>query len=167
MPKKVPCLFCPKDFDNIEDVIHHMELDHLGIESETLADATPARETKKQLGDYLKPENKGIGLECPRCFEMFDNIEQIIEHGIKEHDRELDPEFIKSLQNMIRDHPKDQPICERCHKSYLGIITTKINDKVQPVCFNCYEEYFGTNALARITMGTPDDMILKMRTPIS
>lgn len=34
------------------------------------------------------------------------------------------------------------------------------------VCFNCYEDYFGANALARLTIGTNEDMIKKMRVPI-
>jgi len=58
------------------------------------------------------------------------------------------------------------PICERCNRKFVGVIFTKINEKVTNVCFNCYENYFGKNALRRLTIGTSDDMIKKMREPI-
>ena len=160
---KLLCLFCEKLYENAEDLLHHMELDHTGMNSQTLQEATAARETKKQLGDYLDIEKKGVGVECPICFEMFNGVENLITHGKKAHNKELDPQFTKKLSELIQNNPDSPPICNKCNIRYLGLITTKINDKVQNLCFNCYEKYFGTNALNKVTIGTPDEMILKMK----
>jgi hypothetical protein len=167
MLKKLECLFCPKHFDNFEDLIHHLELDHVGMDPQLLQDATSARETKKQLGDYLDIKKKGVGIECPACFDMFDSIDNLVKHGEDIHNKELDPKFIETLQKMIQDNTETPPICQKCNQKYCGLITTRINNLVQNICFNCYEKYFGTNALNRLTIGTPDTMILKMRTPLS
>jgi len=164
--KKLDCLFCPKLFDTFEDLMHHLELDHVGMDSELLKEATAARETKKQLGDYVNIEKEGVGIECPTCFELFNGIEKLNEHGKKEHDKELNPKFIEKLYEMIQNTSKEPPVCTMCNEKFLGLITTKINNVVQNVCFNCYEEYFGTNALTRITIGTPDSMIMKLRIPL-
>lgn len=158
---------CPKLFDTFEDLLHHLELDHMGIEPEILTEATNARETKKQLGDYLNVTEKGVGVECPTCFDMFKGIDVLIEHARKVHNKDLDPKFKKLLDEMIKNNPDEPPLCKKCNKRYLGLITTKINNTVQNVCFNCYERYFGTNALTRITIGTPNEMIIKMRIPLS
>ena len=146
--------------------MHHLELDHVGIESELLQEATAARETKKQLGNYLDISKKGAGLECPTCFEIFNGIDELSKHGRIEHDREFDPKFLEKIRELVEITDNNPPVCTRCHRKFLGLITTKINNTVQNVCFNCYEKYFGTNALVRITIGTPDNMILKMRTPL-
>jgi hypothetical protein len=166
MPKQFECLFCPKHLDTFEDLLHHVELDHVGMDAKVLHEATSARETKKQLGNYLDIKKKGVGLECPVCFEMLNSIEKLVKHADDIHNKELDPKFIETLQKMIQENPDTPPICQRCNTHYFGLITTKINNLVQNVCFNCYEKYFGTNALNRITIGTPDSMIKKMRTPI-
>ncbi len=147
--------------------MHHLELDHVGMDPKVLQDATSARETKKQLGDYLDIKKKGVGLECPICFEMIEGIDNLVKHGEDEHNKELDPKFIETLQKMIQNNPDIPPTCQKCNKQYCGLITTRINNNVQNICFNCYEKYFGTNALNRITIGTPDSMIIKMRTPLS
>lgn len=166
MPKKLSCILCPNLFDNSEDLLHHLELEHMGIDSKTLQHATSARETKKQLGDYLDITKKGVGVECPTCFELFNGIDNLITHGKIAHNKTLDPEFIKKLKEMIQNNPDSPPICNKCNIQYLGLITTKINDIVQNICFNCYEKYFGANALSKITIGTPDTMIAKMKTPL-
>ena len=166
MSKKLDCLFCPNLFDNFEDLMHHLELDHIGIDSKLLQEATFARETKKQLGNYLDISKKGSGLECPTCFEIFKDIDEISKHGRIEHNREFDPKFLEKIKELVDNTKNNPPVCTRCHRKFLGLITTKINKTVQNVCFNCYEKYFGTNALARITIGTPDEMILKMRNPL-
>lgn len=166
MSKKLWCLFCPKLFDTTEDLMHHLELDHVGMDPKLLQDATAARDTKKQLGNYVDIKKKGVGIECPTCFETINGIEKLIDHGKKQHAKEFDPKFIEKLHEMIKSKYDEPPICTKCNEKFLGLITTKINNLVQNVCFNCYEEYFGTNALTRITIGTPNAMILKMRIPI-
>lgn len=163
----IPCLWCDKGLANFEDLTHHVLLDHKGITKEQLQSATAARETKKQLGDYLDVTKKDVGMECPECFEMFSKIDQLQKHSIKEHNRVLKPEFLAKMKDKIEslDHG-ESPICELCHKKYVGVVFTKINNKIMNVCFNCYEDYFGANALARLTIGTNEDMIKKMRTPL-
>jgi len=161
----IPCMFCDKELANFDDLIHHMLLNHKGITSEMLSNATLARETKKQLGDYLDAD--GASVECNFCFEMFSNLEKLNEHGIKEHGHQLNPEFIEKMKDTIDGAAnKEQPICERCNRKFLGVVFTKIDNKVQNVCFNCYEDYFGANALARLTIGTTDEMIAKLRKPL-
>ena len=137
MPKKFRCLFCPKLFDTFEDLMHHLELEHVGMDSQVLQDATSARETKKQLGDYLDIKKKGVGLECPACFDMFDGIDKLVKHGEDIHNKELDPKFIETLQKMIQENPDTPPTCQKCNERYFGLITTKINNAVQNICFNC------------------------------
>ena len=136
------------------------------MNAKVLDEATAARETKKQLGNYLDANKKGVGIECPQCFEMFSSVDNLLKHAKKEHDKELDPEFLKKLKDLISNNPNALPICNRCHTRYLGLITTKINKVVQNICFNCYEKYFGTNALTKVTISTPDDIIKRMRTPL-
>jgi len=166
--KMIPCLFCDnKKFPNFEDLMHHIILDHKGIDKSQLQNATLARQTKKQLGDYMDNNKKSVGLECPECFDMFSNIDILGEHAKKEHNRELKPEFLIKMRKKIETAQKNPPICERCNRAFPGVIFTKINEKIINVCFNCYEDYFGANALARLTIGTPDKMIKKMREPLS
>ena len=163
----IPCLWCDKKFAVFEDLMHHVLLDHQGIKQEQLQSATAARETKKQLGDYLDVTKKEVGLECPECFEMFSKIDQLQKHSIKEHNRVLRTEFLAKMKDKIESLDcGEPPICELCQKKYVGVIFTKINDKITNVCFNCYGDYFGANALARLTIGTNEDMIKKMRTPL-
>lgn len=143
--------------------MHHLELDHIGIDSELLQQATLARETKKQLGDYINIETKGAGFECSICFEIFDNVDKLNTHGIYAHQKEINPEFIKDLKEMNDSFQDSPPTCKRCNRKFLGLVTTRINKEIQHVCFDCYEKYFGKNALNRITIGTPDDVLKKMR----
>lgn len=165
--QNIPCLWCDKTFPVFEDLMHHVWLDHQGIKQEQLESATAARATKKQLGDYLDVTKKDVGLECPVCFEMFSKIDQLQKHSIKEHNRILLPEFLAKMKDKMEslDHG-ESPICELCHKKYVGVIFTKINNKITNVCFNCYEDYFGANALQQLTIGSNEDMIKKMRTPL-
>ncbi len=146
--------------------MHHVELEHVGMDSKVLDEATAARETNKQLGNYLDIKKKGVGLECPVCFDMLNSIDELVKHAWDSHNKELEPKFIETLQKMIQENPETPPTCHRCNTQYFGLITTKINKIVQNICFNCYEKYFGSNALNRITIGTPDEMIKKMRTPL-
>lgn len=164
--KVIPCLFCEKKLGNFEDLMHHIKLDHQGMANDLLQNGTIARQTKKQLGDYLDLDKKSVGLECPHCFELFSKLEKLDEHTKKEHDLEIRPEFIAKMREKIETPNEDPPICQRCNKAYPGVVFTKINKKVMNVCFNCYEDYFGANALARLTIGTNEDMIKKMRVPI-
>ncbi len=70
------------------------------------------------------------------------------------------------MQETIKNTSELSPICQRCNQKFLGVIFTRIDNKVQNVCLNCYEEYFGKNALSRLTIGTNEDTIQKMRVPI-
>ena len=165
----IPCMFCEKKFPNFEDILHHIHLEHQAIDSALLEKATTARDIKKQIGDNIDPNNEGIGFECPRCFDQFSGIEKLIDHSKKEHDRELKPEFIEKMKKIrdASDNGKVQPICQRCNKTFLAVVFTLIDNKVKNVCFNCYEDYFGANALARLTIGTNNDVLKKMREPIA
>ena len=146
--------------------MHHLELNHVGIDSDVLDEATAARETKKQLGNYVDDDKKGVGVECPHCFEIFSSLDNLIKHTRKQHNQELDLQCLKKLKELIANYPSTPPLCNRCHTRYLGLITTKINKVPQNICFNCYEEYFGTNALTKVTIGTPDNIIKRMKTPL-
>ena len=77
MKKSYDCILCPNKYEEFEDLIHHLQLEHVGISSKLLDESTKSRETKKQLGDYVNIEKKGVGIECPTCFEKYkDLIEQ-------------------------------------------------------------------------------------------
>jgi len=158
----IPCLFCDKELTNVEDLMHHVILEHKGIENHLLENATMARETKKQLGDYVDADQKGSSVECNHCYEMFPNIDLLNDHTKKEHHIELNPEFFDKIRNTI-ESSQDQPICWKCNRTFLGVVFTKIDNQVRNICFNCYANYYGENALARLTIGTPDEMIKKMR----
>ena len=164
--KIIPCLFCEKELANFEDLMHHIILNHKGMTNSLLENGTLARQTKKQLGDYLDENKKAVGMECPECFEIFSNIDKLQDHSRNEHAREILPEFLAKMRKKIENPNSEPPICERCKRTFPGVVFTKINNKVTNVCFNCYEDYFGVNALARLTIGTNEDMIKKMRTPI-
>jgi len=165
----IPCMFCEKDFANFDDILHHIRLEHQAIDSALLEKATRARDIKNQLGETVDPDAEGIGYECTECFEQFPSIDKLIIHGKKEHDRELKPEFIEKMKKIqdASNNGKVQPICQRCNKTFLAVVFTLIDNKVQNVCFNCYEDYFGVNALVRLTIGTNDDVLKKMREPIA
>jgi len=165
--KNIPCLMCEKKFKVFDDLMHHIELEHQGIHSEILERGTLARETKKQLGNYVDDTKKGIGMECPECFELFPDVQKINEHTKKEHQRELDPRFIKQMQKTIKDISDSPPICQRCNRKFVGVVFTRIDNKVLNVCLNCYEKYFGENALARLMIGTNEDIIEKMKKPLN
>ncbi len=96
-------------------------------------------------------------------------MEKLLAHGIKEHGREVKPEFIEKMKKTrdASDNGKVHPICQRCNKTFLAVVFTLIDNKVLNVCFNCYEDYFGANALARLTIGTNNDVLKKMREPIA
>lgn len=160
----LPCIFCEKKFPNFEDLLHHIMLDHEGIDKSHLQNATLARLTKKQLGDYLDVKKKEVGIECPECFETFSDIDKLVDHAKTEHDREIRPEFLIKMRKKMEN--TDHPVCELCNRKFVGVVFTKINEKIMNVCFNCYEDYFGINALRRLTIGTNEDMIKKMRKPL-
>lgn len=164
--KNIPCLFCEKSFAVFDDLMHHIELDHKGMHPQLLQSGTQARQTKKQLGNYVDVNKKGVGLECPECFEIFPNTEKINDHAKLEHNRELDPKFIETMQKTLTESGEEPPICQRCNLRFLGLVFTKMDNKIQNVCLNCYENYFGINALTRLTIGTNEDTLKKMRTPI-
>lgn len=166
MKKSYTCLLCPNQYDVFEDLIHHMKLEHRGISSKLLEESTKSRETKKQLGDYLDKGDERIGFECCHCYEMFSSLEKLSEHGKTAHQVQFEPKFLEKLSEIKKLHNKNPPICEKCNRSFLGLVITKMNNKVQNVCFNCYENYYGKNTLLRLTIGTPDEMVEKLKKPI-
>ncbi len=163
---KKKCLECPKEFEELEELLHHLHLEHQGISSEMLKQATAAHQTKQQLGDYVGPNDRGVGFECPHCYEMFSGLQRLSDHAREIHKVQFAPDFLEKLQNMPKLDKDNPPICEKCHQKFLGLVTTKINSKVVHVCFTCYENHYGANALLRLTIGTPDDMIEKMKKPL-
>jgi len=164
----IPCTLCEKEFVNMEDLFHHIQLNHKVIDSTLLENATVARDIKKQAGMIVHPDIEGIGFECNFCFQQFSNIEKMIAHGKKEHDREFHPDFLERIKKVTNstNNGKAHPVCHQCKKKFLGIIFARINNKIQEVCFNCYEDYFGANALTRLTIGTNEDAIKMMRKPL-
>lgn len=164
--KKYPCPLCPKSFENTEEAVHHILLEHKGISSKQLNLATEALAVKKQLGDYDDTEQKGNGFECPLCFELFSDLSRLSEHGKKIHNAEFREEFLEKLKEMPEFNPNAPPICEKCKRKFMGLIVSSIDGKVMKVCFNCYEDHYGSNMLQRLTMGTPDEMVKKMKTPL-
>ena len=161
------CLFCDNSYENFDDLMHHMEVEHVGIASHLLEKATNARETKKQLGIYLEKNNNKAGFECPHCFEIFSSLDRLQEHGQKIHNLDFNPKFLKKLESLKNFDENTRPFCESCKRRFYGLVTTRIKDEIKNVCFNCYEDFFGDNALRRLTIGTPDEAIDRMRKPLS
>ncbi len=164
---KFSCLLCPNGYDEFDDFMHHMEVEHFGISSDLLEKATNAREIKKEMGNYLDSDKEGAAFECPLCFEFFTDLEKLGEHGKIIHNREFHPEFLKKLASMHKLTKDNPPICEKCNRKFTGLVTTRMENKVQNVCFDCYEKHFGLNALRRLTIGTPDKVLDQMRKPIT
>lgn len=165
--RKVPCPLCEKEFQEFEEWKHHIELEHQGMSRELLQKATDAHQTKKELGEYVGTDKEGNAFECPHCFEMFVSLEKLQEHSKKEHNKFIDPIFLKKLQEMPHFNKDIPPQCEKCSLYFLGLVIAKINGAVKKVCFNCYAIHYGENALTRLTIGTPDETIKKMREPIN
>ncbi len=160
------CIFCPKEFDLLEDMLHHMELDHVGISSQSLDSATKARETKKQLGEYVGEGAKGVNFECPHCFEIFPSSDKVNEHRKTIHQMQFTKDAQKKLNELPAFDEKTPPECEKCKGLFCGLVICKMNGRTQSVCLNCYENYYGVNALRRLTIGTPDDILKKMKSQI-
>lgn len=161
------CKLCPKSFQNIDEITHHLYREHRGISAETLNQATTAHAIKKQLGDYLKGDKTGVGFECCHCFELFSDLVTLQNHGRKEHNVDFDPNALKKLKEVSKlAGNKQHPRCEKCRREFFGLVISKIDGKMRQVCFNCYEGHYGPNMLQRLTIGTPDEMIQKMRKPI-
>lgn len=164
--KPYSCIFCPNKYDELEDLLHHVKLEHVGMSSELLEESTKSRETKKQLGDYIENTAKGVGFECCHCFEIFSSLDKLEQHGRKSHNVQFNPDFYKKLEELKKLERSDPPQCQKCNKKFIGLVITRMNNKVQNICFNCYENYYGANALLRLTIGTPDEMIIKMKEPL-
>ena len=163
MKKSYDCSFCDKKYNVPEDLFTHLNLEHTPISSKTLEDSTISRENKKGLGDYMDDSKKGLILECPECYEPFSKLDQLNKHRKTQHNMILRPEAEKKLENFTADkHPQ----CERCHLYYTSIISTKIEQKMQFVCMDCYEKYWGPNMLQLLIIGTPNDVIDKIRKPV-
>ena len=164
MKKSSDCSFCDKKYNVLEDLFTHIDLEHTPISPKTLEESTKARETKKKLDNFMDDSKKGLILECPECYEPFSSMDRLNKHRKTQHNMLLRPEAEKKMKDFtVEKHPQ----CERCNLYYPSIITTKIERKMQFVCMDCYEKYWGTNALQRLTIGTPDETIDKIRKPTS
>ncbi len=157
---------CPKTFQNLDEAIHHLNLDHVGMSEEHLSMGTTAHLTKKQLGDYVKIDGVGACYECPDCFEIFSDPDKLDKHRKKNHHLQLTDDAKQKLKELTELSQNECPICEICKNKFLGLILCKINGKPTGACMNCYENHYGVNALTRLTIGTPDAMIKKMKTPL-
>lgn len=160
------CLFCPKNFDYFQELLHHMKLDHSHIPSKILENATLARETKKQLGEYIAEGAKGIAFDCPECFEIFTDYEKLNIHRKKLHHMQFTDEAKKKLDNLPIFDENNPPQCERCAHLFLGLVICVIDGETVSVCLTCYEKHYGVNALRQITIGTPENILKKMREPL-
>jgi len=161
--KLFQCFICPMEYNSHMDLFHHLDLNHKGIPTELLENGTKSRETKRSLGDYMDNSKKGTIFECCECFEIFPDSEKLCTHRLKQHNMMLTPEAEKKVKELDAENP---PQCNRCKLYFRSIITTKIENKMQFVCLDCYEKYYGTNALAKLMIGTPDEMVAQMRKPI-
>lgn len=160
------CLLCPKKFQNKDEVKHHLTLEHRGMSNELLSMGTAALQTKKQLGDYIKEDGTGAGYDCPDCFEMFSNVEKLDDHRKINHNLQLTDEAKQKLKEITDTSKNEAPKCDVCTKRFLGLIVCKMNGNPTGACMNCYANHYGPNALARLTIGTPDEIIKKMKTPL-
>ena len=167
MKKSYGCFFCSNKFTVFEDLMHHVKLQHVGISSQLLDESTKSRETKKQLGDYIDQTTSGMGFECCHCYQMFSSLDKLSEHGRNVHQVEFNPTFFEKLEELKKLDKSHPPICEKCHREFLGLVITRMDNAVKNVCFNCYENYYGKNALLRLTIGTPDEMLKKLKKPVS
>jgi len=163
MEKPYPCPICSKGYNLPEDLFHHLNLDHQGIPTELLENGSKSRETKKNFSGYMDDSKKGTIFECCECFEIFPDSEKLSTHRIKQHNMMLTPEAEEKVKELNAENP---PQCNRCDLYFRAIITTKIENKMQFVCLDCYEKYYGTNALAQLMIGTPDDMVARIRKSI-
>ena len=168
MKEKYCCLICPKEYTVLEELLHHMNLDHIGISSESLDESSKARETKKQLGDYVGENSKeeGTSLECPECFEIFSDMDKLDEHRKAIHKMRFTSDARKKLKELSACDEENPPQCEKCTKFFYGLVICKMDGNPCSVCLNCYENHFGVNALRRLTIGTPDDILDTMRREI-
>lgn len=157
-----PCAYCEKSFAVKDELMYHVTLEHKGMSAETLQHATDSLVTKKQLGysgfDLIKK-----GVECPDCYNWFPSPEILQSHRKKIHNTMMTPEAVLKMKE-IEDI--ETPTCEKCNRKYLTLIICRMEGKPIGSCLNCYEKHYGQNALTKITIGTPDDMIAKMRKPI-
>lgn len=165
--KQFDCLLCPNKYNTLADLLHHMQLEHIGIDAKLLQEGTQARETKKQLGEYVGPDSKGVNFECPECFEIFSDFEKLNDHRKQTHKMQFTDAAQKKLKELPNFDENNPPKCEKCNLFFCGLIVCQIEGKAQNVCFSCYENYYGANALRGLTIGTPDEMIAKMRKPIT
>jgi len=165
--QKFKCRLCPKSFQILEDALHHLMLEHRGMTKEHLSRGVAAEQTKKQLGDFFLSGEAGVNYDCPECFEFFSDIDKLEEHRKKTHNTSLTKDAKKKLKELYDTDLHNPPQCEICNKKYLGLVVCKMNDIPVGACLNCYANYYGPNALTRLTIGTPDVMIQKMKTPIT
>ncbi len=161
------CLLCPNKYNTPVDLWHHMQLEHKGIERKLLQEATHARETKKQLGEYVGPDAKGVNFECPECFELFSDLDKLNDHRKQAHKMQFTDAAEKKLKEFPHFDENNPPQCEKCNLFFCGLVVCSIEGKAWNVCFNCYANYYGENALRQLTIGTPDEMIVIMRKPLS
>lgn len=163
--KDYNCKLCPKSFQNLEDTLHHIILEHRGITKEQLKRGVAAEQTKKQLGDSILNGEAGVNYDCPECFEFFPSIDKLEEHRIKNHNSQLTNPAKEKLKELFELSQSKDPQCEICKKRYLGLVVCKMESKSVGACMNCYENYYGPNALHQITIGTPNELLKKMRIP--
>lgn len=160
------CRLCPKTFQNVTEVKHHLTLEHRGMSQDQLKQGSDAVQTKKQLSDYINNEITGINLDCPECFEIFPTVDKLEKHRIKNHDMGLTIEAHNKLKKIIESDEKEGHQCEICKNIFLGLIVCMMDGESVVACMNCYESHYGPNALIRLTIGTPNEMIKKMKIPI-
>jgi len=124
---------------------------------------------KKQLGEYIGENAKegGTSLECPQCFEIFSVLDKLEEHRKASHKLQFTDGARKKLKELSTCDEENPPQCERCTRFFYGLVICKMDGDPKSVCLNCYENHFGVNALRRLTIGTPDDMLDTMRKPIT
>lgn len=163
------CPICPKKYHLLEELLHHLHLEHKGISPERLEESAKARETKKQLGEYIGKDAKyrGVSFDCPECYEMFSESDKLNEHRKTVHRMQFTEDAKKKLKELPEYDDDTPPQCEKCNKFFYGLVICKMDGKPMKVCFNCYEDHYGVNALRQLTIGTPDDILSTLRKPIT
>jgi len=157
---------CEKSFKEIAELYHHIDFEHSGIDTATLEMATESRNANKSEFDGIGDEGRGTAFPCPECFELFSSLERIQEHRKYVHKMQLTKDAQKKLKEMPKAGDKIPPQCEKCKLYFMGLVICRMDNITLAACLSCYENHYGVNALRKLTIGTPDDTLDKMRKPL-
>lgn len=157
---------CEKSFKEIAELAHHIHLEHSGIDSKKLKLATESRNANNSEFESIGKKGEGTNFICPDCFELFSSMDRLADHRKHIHKMQLTEDAQRKLKEMPKSGDKITPQCEKCKLYFVGLVICKIDNITLAACLSCYENHYGVNALRKLTIGTPDDTLDKMRKPI-